>query len=456
MIRCVCFGILAAFLLAAPPYGAMASGDLPAPSAQESTRPPAIAEAPRDLPDHLEAVCLIEVVDGRPRETVWCRETLAQGRTPATPGHVAGVVVVSRQPGLVASLGDAGAGTQPPASPWKLAAESPPTGSGRRYSVRARVPGDAVSREECFALLIEGADRPFALPIRQSGYQPLLTPDEETAAAPRFSYVGSRRERFRQRRPDLHDRVRAIRSGIAKVEEVLGGGLVQRVNVLDYQGPDNALSVRGHADLWFYAETFWNQDPAELTSMAEHETLHLVVDREGYTGRPAVRELFADLRGFGPLSLERFALVAGGRLPAAAAAAAGTGSLLLPFVDERNFLADRRGGHAGDSLDEFCTSFLHTLLYLDRLEDNLRRPHLRLVDGTTLELTPNHRTDLLRDYRRSLDVLAGTAPAAGPQGPAAEFIRRCAAATARVALLCQVAPIDGAVPARTDAGAAQR
>jgi hypothetical protein len=399
------------------------------------------------LPEHVEAVCLLEVVDGRPRETVWPREDLVAGRQLATRGYIAGVTVVSRQPELVACLVTPG-GQAPGDAPRTLVAEGRPIGRGQRYTYFPRLRGDAVSPGKWFGLSIEGPDGAYELAIQQSGYQPLLPPagiDPAAGQGPGFRYIGSGVEGFRQRGGDLPERVRAIADGIARVEQALGGDLVRHVNVLDYQGPDNALTVTGRAEIWLYGGTFWNQPPGELGSMAEHEALHLVVDRQGYTRSSAVRELFADLRGFGPLSVERFALLTSGRLPLHPATPPDAAAVLLPFIDERNFLVDRSGGHAGENLDEFCTSFLHTLLYVDRLASNLRQPHLRLEDGTILELSPDHRTALMRDYRRGLEVLAGATLTDGPEAPEASFFRRCLATASNAAPLCESVPLEGAV-----------
>jgi hypothetical protein len=45
------------------------------------------------------------------------------------------------------------------------------------------------------------------------------------------------------------------------------------------------------------------------------------------------------------------------------------------------------GGPAGDSLDEFSASFLHSLLYLDHLEQNLSKSHLTMANETRLPIS---------------------------------------------------------------------
>jgi hypothetical protein len=442
MISAGRFALVCLILLAFPVFGPVVRMAPSRPLIPGSEAEAAESLPSRQLPEHVEAVCLLEVVDGRPRETVWPRKDLMAGRELAVRGYVAGVTVVSRCPDLVASVVPPGGQPREMAS-RVLVADGRVTGGGQRYAYFPRIRGDAVSPGERFGLSIEDADGAWELAIRQRGYQALTPPGAEDPAAgrgPGFRYIGSDLEEFRRRGDDLARRVREMAEGIARVEQAFGGDLVRYVNVLDYQGPDNALTVTGQAEIWLYAGTLWNQPPGELGSMAEHETLHLVVDRQGYTGRSAVRELFADLHGFGPLSMERFALVAGGRLPPRTAPPPGGTAVFLPFIDERNFLVGRSGGHARENIDEFCTSFLHTLLYVDRLEANLRQPHLRLEDGTTLDLTADHRTTLVRDYRRSLEVLAEAAGPSTPEAPAAAFFRRCASAAALAAPVCDIEP----------------
>jgi hypothetical protein len=144
--------------------------------------------------------------------------------------------------------------------------------------------------------------------------------------------------------------------------------------------------------------------------MAEHETLHIFIDRQGYARQIALRGLFSDLHGFQPLSLERFSIVSLGKLPPGVILSTGKTSPLFAFINERNFIPGMSGGHAGDNLDEFCASFLHALLYIDQLPKNIDKSELVMADGSLQALLPQGRKIILRDFRRTLDMFVASAP----------------------------------------------
>jgi hypothetical protein len=126
--------------------------------------------------------------------------------------------------------------------------------------------------------------------------------------------------------------------------------LVDFVNILPFKGPDNALTVKGRSQLWFYTNTIRSRRISELRSMAEHETLHILVDHLGYTRNTPLRELFSDLLGYGLFSKERFLFVTSGVLSGAAHRFQSSTNPFFAFVNEKNFIPGMSGGHSGDSL----------------------------------------------------------------------------------------------------------
>lgn len=77
------------------------------------------------------------------------------------------------------------------------------------------------------------------------------------------------------------------------------------------------------------------------------------------------------------------------------------------FISEKHFLEDRKGGHPSDNLDEFCTSFLHSLLYVLRLGSNLNKP-VRFPDGTDRLLTLEQKQRILDDYIETIVIFRKT------------------------------------------------
>jgi len=316
----------------------------------------------------------------------------------ACDGYVCGVELFSKRGDLKIALDG---------RPFEVA----PAGPERyRYTFFPKIRGDALCAGDGFDIQIQTEAARRDLTVRHQGAR-LLSPDRQPAdsldAPPVFRLLGQSPERFRARGRDFAERLAAVTDGIGYVQKRFGARLVEHVDILAVGAGDNALTLRGRRQIWFYAETFWGESIPELRVMAEHEALHLAVDEVGLTGRTAIRAFFAELSGYDLLSLERFTLVASGRLTARANRPTSAASPLLAFIDERNYFPGMTGGHAADNLDEFCTSLLHTLLYADHLETNLQR-----------RVSARERTRISQDLARTLDLFAGEIADFGTQhGP---------------------------------------
>jgi hypothetical protein len=280
------------------------------------------------------------------------------------------------------------------------------------YASFAQVPGDALCDDPEFRISVDRNGREHHLNIRQQAGTRISNGDRSAADGrePEFFYRGDKPARVGELVDSADQRVQAILTGIRAVESAARRSLVDRVSVIDYEGLNNAYTCQGEAGIWLYAPLFWNESLEELRTIAEHETLHILSDRLGLPGSSRLRERFAIFQGYGPLSLERFTVVTTGRAPAARPGhrLAGT-SHLFDFINELNFLRGMKGGHAADDLDEFCASFLHTLMYVDRLQGLLDRP-LKIRAGAAVALSTRQRDRLLEDYRTVLGTMAQEIP----------------------------------------------
>jgi hypothetical protein len=274
-----------------------------------------------------------------------------------------------------------------------------------------KVPGDAVSAENRFSIVVKDIERVLEIPVFQSGSMKLpgiLSETEAVDRLPEIRYLGNDRDRLKA--SDFKIRMNAISDGIRAVESAVGEELVASVYLLDFDGPDNALTCEGRSEIWIYSRTFWKESPEELRAIAEHETLHILADRGRLAKSAVLRDLFADLRGLDVFSLERFFLATTGSLPRSALRTEDKSSdhILFAFVNEMNFFEGMKGGHSRDSLDEFCASFLHTLLYDEELENALQRPVV-LPDADPRALNPDEQRSLLEEYVAVAEKLVGVA-----------------------------------------------
>lgn len=271
------------------------------------------------------------------------------------------------------------------------------------YSLFPEVTGNAVSRGQMLQLALATDDHRREITIQQNGFEKILLDVKRLDDRPRAVYVGTRLERLKSEIPDFDQRLHAIQKGIAGVEQRLGRRLISEMVLLDYAAIHNAISCEKSDDIWFYIETFREEPVPELETIAAHEAIHKYVDQKGFTRSSALRNWFSDLKGLDLFSMERFLLLTQGILPADAETSESENSLFFAFIDERNFLEDRKGGHSRDNLDEFCTSFIHSLLHIHRLESNLKR-RILLHDQTRPDLTGSEKKEMLNMFRKTLAV----------------------------------------------------
>jgi hypothetical protein len=253
------------------------------------------------------------------------------------------------------------------------------------YSFFPTILADSVSERNDFSITIASKDQALNLFIRQSGHKTICTlggDREYNDGAIAFRYLGSRPSYLSEVCPDFQARIEAIRQGIELVNTSFDVELIKAVNIIDYEPMYDALTCDEKNEMWLYIETFLSEPVAELKTIGSHEALHKYVNLQGFTHDSGVRKLFADLKGY----RQGIGSTTDRRRSSA-------NRLFFSFIDEKNFLRGMSGGHSEDDLDEFCTSLLHSLLYSDRLQQNLDQP-LKIGEASD-------RSYLLTDAERS-------------------------------------------------------
>jgi hypothetical protein len=284
------------------------------------------------------------------------------------------------------------------------------------YTFFPAVSGDAVSPEPLISIRFQAGAGTLVLAVRQHGYTNIcsVVPEKLLAREPiPFFHAGPPAAGLSDRfADDFKARINAVAKGIGTVEAAFADALVDGVTLIDLTGPYNAVTCSGRRRIWFYNTAFFSEPLDELVVIAEHESLHILVDLLQLADSTLIRELFADLRGYDDLSLERLELVTTGRLPARPSGNQHHHSPLLAFISEKHFLRGAKGGHAQADPEEFCTSFLHSLMYIGGFDEALFRP-IQLSDSRIRQLTAQERKTVRDDYGRALQVFA---QALGEQG----------------------------------------
>lgn len=400
------------------------------------------------LEDNLLALKIYRVDNGKMETRVFDRGFLAKTGSLHIPGYVDGMVAVGR-PGLTIrvdgnlmspvrpgadgeiSLGyygiinpaqlvrpDPAATHSPQATESAAAAETARSGPAALevYSLFSQVPGDTISDKSDFLMEISSGPYPSSqLLISQSGgLDPEVYISEGVCD---FRFTGLSRKALEQSLDDMEDRLQAVSDGIAAVESTFQTDLVKTVYIIAYDDIRNAVTCLNQKNIWFYIHTFRDEPIKELKVIAEHEALHILVDRLDLTSNSNIRKIFADLKGLKDVSIERFQIVSCGYTPSKVRFREGKDGYFFEFISERNFLDGMKGGHPEENLDEFCASFLHSLMYPDRLEVNLARilpvkeGNVVIPEDQVRENIINRYISLLKIVRRILvtdSVITGT------------------------------------------------
>jgi hypothetical protein len=312
---------------------------------------------------------------------------------------------------------------------WGAAAQR---GTGGRlpggYSIFPDVAGDAVSPDRRFSISLETGGKRAQWIVRQSATSQVCAISAEfpLARVPVPVYhLGTRAPQSAGRAEDFDERLRAIGRGIAAVEAAFGSELVEDIALIDLDPMHNAVTCDGRRRIWFYLGALQRESLDELTRIAEHESLHILADRLGFSAATAVRELFADLKGFDELSIERFQVIAHGRTPIGRAGSRRPENPFFHFISESHFITGMKGGHPQANIEEFCASFLHSLLVFERFEEALSKP-MRFEDPQPRLLRPEERQRIAGTYLKAIDVFAG-AMAASRRKDAAPGLRQSVA-----------------------------
>lgn len=300
-----------------------------------------------------------------------------------------------------------------------------------RYSRFAMVPGGALTPEREFRLAISKKEIEYSLTIRQQPRVKLALDELElcTSGRTEIYYLGSPTDQCTAESTEFKKRINAFLAGIAAVEQTVGRPIVEQLHIIDFQEIRNAFTYKGKKEIYLYTSIFWNEPVEELRVIAEHEVMHILSEQLGLPESSPMRALFADLLELKIFSQERFQLMATGHLPTCTESESDSNPI-FNFINEVNFIRGMQGGHSKDNIDEFCASFLHTMVYIDRLEGLLRQPVVT-SDGSTTALTSGARFQLLKDYRKVLQTLLHKAGKSMPHRMTA-LLRLCLEKTNRI------------------------
>jgi hypothetical protein len=280
------------------------------------------------------------------------------------------------------------------------------------YSCFPRVNGDIIDRKSRFNLNFVSGGGTYTIPVQQKGALDVKVVSLESTRDTdntTVNYIGNNLEGLKQEVGDFDARLQAITEGVDYVESTFGLNLVDGITIIDFDDVYNAVTCDDGSRIWFYIRTFRDEPVAELKTIAAHEALHVYVEKMQFTTDTDVREFFADLKGYDQFSYERFALVTSGSINSNESEA--INNIFFAFINEKNFLENMKGGHSQKNPDEFCASFLHSLIFIDRLEQNLNQPVKLSERRSGLRfLSSAEKKAVLDNYVRGIQLLIAALP----------------------------------------------
>jgi len=290
---------------------------------------------------------------------------------------------------------------------------TPPAGAAASaFYYFPKVFGAAVSSQQQFELAL--VDRNS----RQVNHQPAQKIDwvDDGRATPSstFYYVGDRLDTLLDTENGFQGRLTAIYDGIRLVENAFGLDLVQDVQLIDLHRRNNALTYDGRNTIWFYIDTVLGTSAQELYRIASHEALHQMIYQLRLAHHPDMRRFFADLWNLDKLSMARYQIVTTGWFDSKKARLSASSRLFFSFINEKNFMRGMNGGHSHDNVDEFLTSFIHSLLYIEKLERNLHTPVSMYGTNARHLLKDQEKERILELYKQSINLMLQIAEPANP------------------------------------------
>lgn len=272
--------------------------------------------------------------------------------------------------------------------------------------------GTPATDKEINTLAFSDWFRRYSLTIRQKSYvnagdvdlDPNSTIDDLSV-----EYLGADLEGF-SKKVGLEEKKRKIAEGIYNVERIVNMDLFSRCNVIDYNVV-NAFAEGRKRTITFLRSYLMDPETAEhIGSTAEHETLHILTNGIiAYKGK-LISTLYADLKDYH--GKEREGIIQDGTTPLEEwvdEARHYPDKVFMYFINEKNYFfgGKTEGGHAQENIWEFSTSFFHTLMYIEKLPENLKNEIFvdeQNVPDNKVALTETDKRTILDDYIKTIEM----------------------------------------------------
>jgi len=260
--------------------------------------------------------------------------------------------------------------------------------------------GRPISFDQYDNLQIEMEDAIYSIPIEQNRIQVFKKIGNVT-----FYYEGNNLNRLTEVE-DLEKKIRVIYDAIINVGRLFGDDSISKVVI---KGVNHKYASVVNGELIFFSlGCFKLLNAQTIKGVTEHELIHTITTRNGFNNSVRLRNIFADIKEYD--EGERYDVIKKGGYPFYKYYDGETA--FFEFINESNFLAAGDGGHSYKNIFEFNTSFIHSLVYIERMEENLNNGeysfkkdevdkkdgHLNASDHIKRKLTHAEKIRILTHY----------------------------------------------------------
>jgi len=281
--------------------------------------------------------------------------------------------------------------------------------------------GNPFTEEEENTLTLFSGEQKYELPIIQKTKEKYA----EKEGIP-FIYRGNNIERV-SGIDNIDRKLQAIAQAVKNIETMFGTKIIESVNILDFE-QNNAFARDEPPDITVLIKYLRESSQESLKTMVEHELLHIVVYNLGLTEDRKIRTAYADF--LGASGVERKRLIRLGYTPFGPDREnLSYNSTFFAFVDEAHFLKDADTGHSFNNIYEFTTSFIHSLMYVERFKANLlKRVKVRYgpedLTEKTFYLSRNNCLDILGKYKHTILLMLEVTKANDKSAAITELLER--------------------------------
>jgi len=258
------------------------------------------------------------------------------------------------------------------------------------YTTFARNKYTPVARKENLTITIdsEKLDEPLTIEISQDMFEHVnsvtlpYSDDEELGRnidTTHVTLLNIDKQTLTEQIPDVKKRFKAGAEGAHAVEETFFTNIVDTLGVVE-SDRKNAFVLHAEnkeSTMFFYTKLLEAYKQEDIQIVGRHETLHHFNNISGYTFLKDLKSLYDT-----------------------------TDAEILSFINESNFFdMEEPVGHTSDNVDELITSFMNSLMDIEKMEKKFKETDYRGWSGQWPRYSLTEQKKIIDWYQKAIKIL---------------------------------------------------